>query len=333
MPLFNSPFGSKNSSNTDSEEVNAMNEKRIADLEEKVRQLLDRLDQQDALAAQKLENASKTTEEVATVPETEKFETGPAPTEKNEEENVERVADKGFKGSKVQETQEDVDRADGILREGQGNPVDSDLPVTTPDSAVLEAVNQIKGQLDRMEKVLADDLAEEKQKRGAVSEKLADRQTKYENLMQTVQEDRYRKDKVKLINRVIFFTDLIRRMLYDFNTHRDSSQPKNEETLFLEQQFEKIIETMDDTLRHEMVTTLPLPCEGDDFQDEYMEVIDTIETDNDALAGKVQRAISACYIWTLPYILKARLDENGNEVRHYQFVLHPAEVIVYRLVK
>ena len=121
-------------------------------------------------------------------------------------------------------------------------------------------------------------------------------------------------------------------MLYEFNQHR-SDKAKSEETVFLEQQFEKLIVAMDDTLKHEMVSTMTQAAEGADFDEEPMEAIDTINTDNAALDGKVHRSLSACYVWTLPYILKARIDENGNEVRNYRFVLHPEEVILYKYNK
>lgn len=196
-----------------------------------------------------------------------------------------------------------------------------------------KAVKELKEQLDKIEKLISDDLANEREKRNSIADKLADRQTKYENLSQNVQEDRYRKDKAKIINKVIFFSDLIRRMLYDFNAHRDATKAKDEETVFLEEQFAKLIDAMDDTLRHEMVETLPMAAQGDDFVEGNMEVIDTVETDDANLAGKVYRSISACYTWYLPYIVKARLDDNGNEVRHYRFVLHPEEVIIYKLNK
>ncbi len=198
-------------------------------------------------------------------------------------------------------------------------------PKETDDSSLyarLEAIENILAQriIDR-DKALLNKTA-----------RIDELSEKYERLMTSVQEDRYRKDKVKLISKIIFFTDLIRRMLYEFNQHR-SDKAKSEETVFLEQQFEKLIVAMDDTLKHEMVSTMPQAVEGADFDEEHMQAIDTIHTDNAALNGRVYRSLSACYIWTLPYVLKARVDENGNEVRNYRFVLHPEEVILYKYNK
>ena len=186
--------------------------------------------------------------------------------------------------------------------------------------------------LEAIETILAKRLKNSDESLRDKAARIDELSEKYERLMTSVQEDRYRKDKVKLISKIIFFTDLIRRMLYEFNQHR-SNTAKSEETVFLEQQFEKLIVAMDDTLKHEIVSTMPQAAEGADFDEEHMEAIDTIHTDNASLDGKVHRSLSACYVWTLPYILKARIDENGNEVRNYRFVLHPEEVILYKYNK
>lgn len=192
-----------------------------------------------------------------------------------------------------------------------------------------ESTDELKAMLSRIEQRM-----EELSKPTCTfGEKAIMWQEKYEKLYQNVQEDRYRKDKVKLAGRMIHHVDLLRRMLYDFNSNRDNSHAKDEETLFLEKQIEMIIAAMDDTLQHEMVMTRPMAQEGVIFDDEYMEAIDTVPTDDPALDGKVYRSVSACYYWTLPYILKARIDEKGDEVRSYNFMIHPEEVIIYKLNK
>lgn len=182
--------------------------------------------------------------------------------------------------------------------------------------------------LVHLEKLIAKEINNTSSLAGVMEKRLADRSVQYEKLLQNVQEDRYRKDKAKLINKLIYFVDLQRRMLYDFDVHRP-----NDEVGFLRLQIENMIVAMDDALRHEMVTTMPMASEGDPLNEETMDVVDTVETDNPMLDSKIFRSISACYIWTLPYILKARVDENGDEVRNFKFVLHPEEVIVYKLKK
>ena len=163
--------------------------------------------------------------------------------------------------------------------------------------------------------------------------KLQEFRDKYERLLQNVQEDRYRKDKSKLINKLISYVDLMRRVLYDYDAKREGMDPMTEDAIFFRQQIESLILSMDDALKHEMVNTLPMASPGDDVDEERMEVIDTVETDDPALDGKIFRSVSACYTWSLPYILKARINETGDEVRTYNFVLHPEEVITYKLKK
>lgn len=186
--------------------------------------------------------------------------------------------------------------------------------------------NDLAERLEKIEKMIGEELQAARTATKAVQDKLDDRQQKYEDLMQKSQEDRYRKDKAKLINKMIFYVDLMRRTLYEFRN-------KPEAGINLEEQLDKLIVSMDDTLSHEMVRTLPMANPGDDIVDERMEVIDSVETEDPALDNKIYRSISACYTWSLPYVLKARLDEKGDEVRTYNFVLHPEEVIIYKLKK
>lgn len=218
------------------------------------------------------------------------------------------------------------DATDDKLPETQSKSVEPEQEDKPVSADVMMELEKIKG-------CLGKELVDMREMVRQADTRCKQWQDKYDKLYQNVQEDRYRKDKVKLASRMIHHIDLLRRMLYDYNSGRDPNKPKDEEAQYLEKQIELIIAAMDDTLRHEMVQTLPMAKQGDIVNEELMEVIDTVPTADSALDGRVFRSVSACYYWTLPYVLKARLDEKGNEVRSYNFMLHPEEVIIYKMNK
>ncbi len=58
--------------------------------------------------------------------------------------------------------------------------------------------------------------------------------------------------------------------------------------------------------------------------------MDSVQTDDPQMAGKVAGSESPAYVWTLPYILKARVDGDGNEINSYRFLLEREKVIIYK---
>lgn len=156
---------------------------------------------------------------------------------------------------------------------------------------------------------------------------------KYDRLLDNVQQDRYLKDKLSLVKRIISYVELVREVLYEFDEKRGDSVPLTKDAVFFREQIENLTKSMAGTIRNEMVETIPMANMGDDFDEKRMDVIDTVETDNPSLNRKIFRSVSPCYIWSLPYILKARVTDTGDEVRSYKFVLQPEKVILYNLKK
>lgn len=164
--------------------------------------------------------------------------------------------------------------------------------------------------------------------------KLDDKTVRYQELIERVQEDRYRKDKVKILRRNINMRNLVASVLDDYR--HDIPREQGYDTpaaLFLEQQLEKIIEKIDADLRQEMLVPLINGLEGTDFDAECQEIVDRQPTDHPELDGKVYRSVAPGYVWTLPYIFKPRVNESGEEVHSYKFLLRSEDVITYKYVK
>lgn len=195
------------------------------------------------------------------------------------------------------------------------------------------------GKMDRIIEAISDNEALKKEAAVLSSEnrelrmKLAEKQERLETILQSVQEDRYRKDKIKLINKYIYHIDLIRQTLYDFNSARDSSKEKDPETVFLERQLEETAAGLEAVLMQEMVEKVQTGKNGGTVDPEMQETVETVPTNDPEMDGKIFRSLSPAYVWTLPYILKPRISDTGEEVRSYRFLIRPEQIITYKLKK
>lgn len=199
------------------------------------------------------------------------------------------------------------------------------MPEAKQESEKIETlIRQKAEELDRR-------LQELTSERQALAEKLARSEERFYQLTQTVQEDRYRKDKSRLLSACIDEANLIRSSLYDFRKRRDNGALKKSAELELEEMLGKIVDHIDKRiLRIERVEVLPQAEHGSDFQEDTQEIVGSVQTDDPQMAGKVARSESPAYVWTLPYILKAKVDGDGNEINNYRFLLEREKVIIYK---
>lgn len=159
--------------------------------------------------------------------------------------------------------------------------------------------------------------------------KLDSKQERLEEIMHKCQEDRYRKDKSKLINRIIYQSDLLRHIIYDTETQKENDLQKLAD--FLRQQLVEINKYMETTLIEEGLECIREGKDGATLNLDYQEVIRTVPTDNPELAGKVHQSINPGYVWKLPYILKAKINDDGSIVSNYRYLIRPEQVITYKL--
>ena len=96
-------------------------------------------------------------------------------------------------------------------------------PAPQPEAAPSADVQALNAKLEEMAQtnsaimaMLKEMQEAQKEKIDAVEEQNDIKQERLEKIIQTVQEDRFRKDKLKLINRCIFHADLIRKTIYEY---------------------------------------------------------------------------------------------------------------------
>jgi len=247
-------------------------------------------------------------------------------TEADDKELKEEAIDKDTSGSdestklikelqsKITEQSNDIIRLNNEL---------SKAAEKSSDSLLLEEINKISAMISER-----NEIAKENE---YLHTKLDEKQERLEQIVHNCQEDRYRKDKGRLINRIIYQMDLIRNVIYDF----DNEHPEDlsASVAFLRQQFLEIITYMEETLRAESVECIRLGKDGSAVDLELQEVTDVVITDKPELAGKVHRSIHPGYTWRLPYILKAKIKDDGSVVKDYDFLIRPEQVITYKLNK
>ena len=183
-----------------------------------------------------------------------------------------------------------------------------------------------------VEKHIIDDNGRLIKENEELQNKLDSRTERLESINQAVQEDRYRKDKIKLINKYIYQMDIIRRVLYDFENDRQN-MTEEEAVTFLQNQLKEIIVGMEATLTQEMVERIQNGENGASINLELQETIGTVKTNDVELDGKIYRSISPGYVWTLPYILKAKITDKGDEIKSYRFLIRAEQVITYKFKK
>lgn len=189
---------------------------------------------------------------------------------------------------------------------------------------IEDLIRQKAEELDRR-------LQELTSERQALAEKLTRSEERFYQLTQTVQEDRNRKDKARLLGACIDEANLIRGSLRDFRERRKNGNLSKSAEQELEEMLEKIVEHFDRRiLRTERVEVLPKANSGSDFREDIQDVVDYQPTDDPQMDRKVARSESPAYVWTLPYILKAKVDGDGNEINSYRFLLEREKVIIYK---
>lgn len=185
---------------------------------------------------------------------------------------------------------------------------------------------------DELDKLLSNKIATLAEAHKEALKQLDAYSEKYDAIVSHVQEDRYRKDKAKMITRLIRMRGLIKDIAAEYQTeHMEGADSPAAQ--FLQKQLEALVVGLDNDLAQEMVYKIPEAQEGSEFNAERQEATGTQPTDDPEKVGKVYKSLSPAYYWTLPYIFKARVNENGETIHSYKFILTYEQVITYQLNK
>ena len=213
-------------------------------------------------------------------------------------------------------------------------------PVSFPDvekliaklDTLVQANEKLQASLDAQKQELETLRQNQEETVRSLEEDNSNKQDRLENIIQTVQEDRYRKDKLKLINRCIFQSEMLRKTIYEYpDITKEMTLEQKEE--FLLKQLNSVVIGFDSMLADEGAVVTHFAAVGEKMNNEFQEAVGARETDDEAKNGTVAEVVSPGYVCTLPYILKAKVNESGEEIKRYKFLMQTEKIIAYKFVK
>ena len=213
-------------------------------------------------------------------------------------------------------------------------------PVSFPDvekliaklDTLVQANEKLQASLDAQKQELETLRQNQEETVKSLEEDNSNKQDRLENIIQTVQEDRYRKDKLKLINRCIFQSEMLRKTIYEYPEITKEMNAEEKEA-FLLKQLNSIVIGFDSMLADEGAVLTHFAAVGEKMDKEFQEAVGARETDDESKNGTVAEIVSPGYVWTLPYILKAKVNESGEEIKRYKFLMQTEKIIAYKFVK
>lgn len=178
-----------------------------------------------------------------------------------------------------------IEELQKIIEELKSLEAPAEEPTQEPQPAVdVDAIISKVSDLIKNENGKLIELYNEAQK---AREKAED---KYSTLFSQVQEDRYRKDKVKILSRSIHMREMIMDLLFDYQADKMEGC-ETPAAQFLQTQLKNLIVCLEADLKHEKVCKLENGIDGADFDEEHMETCGVEPTNNPELSGKVCRSV------------------------------------------
>jgi len=237
-----------------------------------------------------------------------------------ENSNSEEDSEGGGKGDRKNEDQI-------LLKEQVMTPVRSDFsdqiePCLHTLSTNLEELGKKLSSIDLSLSNISVDVKEKL----IENEKLEDLLISKNEIIQSYQQDVYKKLTSPFIKQFIALADMMTILLTD-------EENKNKDVVFWEKQFEQIIKSILFILKDFSVNNYSEAKQGDLFDPNRQEVISTKETGDESLDKKIYRSVNTGFIWELPYILKPKQNGEAHLQKVYEFIIRKEQVETYKLKK
>lgn len=157
----------------------------------------------------------------------------------------------------------------------------------------------------------------------ALLDKTETRLLRRDSEVQSFQEDFYRKTITPCIRQFIALGDMMRKVI--------DESPVEEKGQYFELQFGKIVESIDYILRDFSFSVYQEGKYGMSYNPQTQDVVAYKETDNPELDKKVSRSLNPGYIWTLPYIIKAKANGEPLPLKSYELIFRKEQVETFKL--
>lgn len=156
-------------------------------------------------------------------------------------------------------------------------------------------------------------------------DKVEDKLMRKEADLQGFQEDSHLKATAPYLRQFIHLGDMIRKVIEDNPDNAERSAP------YLLEQFKRLADSIDfilkdfsmEVFRHE---------EGNTTFDPHTQQAFEYPTDDATLDKKVRRTLNPGYVWTLPYILKAKANGEEHPLKEYRMIFRREQVECFKYI-
>ena len=189
-----------------------------------------------------------------------------------------------------------------------------------------DSLSFFKSAFDEMQHILLDvknALSVENAELVSLLNKTEDRLLRRDAEVQSFQEDYYRKTITPCIRQFIALGDMMRKVI--------DETPEDAGVQYFKVQFGKIIESIDYILRDFSFVTYQEGSYGMAYNPQKQDVVAYKETEDPELDKKVSRSLNPGYIWTLPYIIKAKANGEPLPLKSYELIFRKEQVETFKL--
>ena len=207
-------------------------------------------------------------------------------------------------------------------KEKQLNELD---PIGRPAPAVN--TDELKTELQEGLKLILETLSGKiDQENGALIrtlDKVEDKLMRKEADLQSFQEDSRLKATAPYLKQFINLGDMMRKVI------DENPSAAEESASYLLEQFKRLTDSIDFILRDFSVEAFRRD-EADTTFDPHTQQAFEYPTDNAALDKKIRRTINPGYVWTLPYILKAKANGEEHPLKEYRMIFRREQVECFK---
>lgn len=196
-------------------------------------------------------------------------------------------------------------------------------PSTTTPLDLNELKNELQSNLTQILETLSGKIEHENHELTRILDKVEDKLMRKEADLQGFQEDSYLKATAPFLKQFIHLGDMMRKVVEENPTDTETSAP------YLLKQFEQLIDSIDFILRDFSVEVFRHDEEDTRFDPHTQQSFDYL-TDDITLDKKIRRTINPGYIWTLPYILRAKANGEAHPLKEYRMIFRCEQVECYK---
>lgn len=157
-------------------------------------------------------------------------------------------------------------------------------------------------------------------------DKVEDKLMRRESELQNFQEDSRLKATAPFLKQFIHLGDMMRKVVDENPSEAGAS------SAYLLEQFRQLIDSIDFILRDFSVDVFRHDEEDTRFDPHTQQAFD-YPTDDPALDKKVRRTVNPGYVWTLPYVLKAKASGEEHPLKEYRMIFRREQVECFKYIK